>query len=467
MATVTFHGAAQEVTGSCHLISIPGHARFLLDCGMHQGGDAIERIGAERFSFDPGHIDFVILSHAHLDHSGLLPKLVANGFEGPIYCSNATTDLLPIMLDDAAGLYFRDIERENEKRERRGQDAVEPEYTEADVKQALSLCHGLAYGEAHTEQHGITICLRDAGHILGSAIVEVSFDERGHRKKLVFSGDLGKQNSALMNDPEIVTEANLLLMESTYGDRDHRTLDNSLEQIAQVLSETWDAGGNVMIPAFAVGRTQELLYYLGQLHQQDRLAPWQIFLDSPMAIKVTEVYDRWLHTMDCKDVRALCDSDKSFLKDFLPRLQLTSTPDESMSINKIKKGAIIIAGSGMCTGGRIRHHIKHRIWDKRNTLIFAGFQARGTLGRILVDGAKRIKLFGDEYMVRARIETINGFSAHAGQTELVQWAGHFTSQPQVCLVHGEPEAQDALATRLWQEKGIEANIPQLHQTIAF
>ncbi len=467
MATLQFLGAAQEVTGSCHMLSVPQVANILLDCGMHQGGDAIERLPTEHFQFIPDDIDAVILSHAHLDHSGLLPLLVNAGFNKPIYCTKATAELLPIMLEDAAGLYLRDLERENLKLQRRGQPTIDPLYTLKDVARVLSLCNGLSYGQAKEIQPHISVTLFDAGHILGSAIVQVDFTERGTNKRLVFSGDLGKKGSPLMQDPTLLTEADVVLMESTYGNRDHKTMDDSIDQLEQVLHETWERGGNVMIPAFAVGRTQEFLFYLGQMHQDGKLDGWQIFLDSPMAIKVTQIYDRWLHTLDCEDVKALCERDRSFLKDFLPRLLIANSSEESMAINRIKRGAIIIAGSGMCTGGRIRHHFKHRIWEERNTIVFAGFQARGTLGRMLVDGMKRVKLFGDVLMVRARIETIGGFSAHAGQTALIEWAGNFTSKPRLFLVHGEPDAQDTLAALLYSEKNIKAEIPSQGQSFAF
>jgi metallo-beta-lactamase family protein len=460
MATIQFLGAAQEVTGSCHLLTVPQVASLLLDCGMHQGGDAIERLPTEHFQFNPSKLDALVLSHAHLDHSGLLPLLVNAGFAQPIYCTKATAELLPIMLEDAAGLYLRDLERENLKRQRRGQADIEPLYTLDDVAQVLRLCRGLSYGVATQIKPDLSVTLHDAGHILGSAIVQVDFTERGQPKRLVFSGDL-------MQDPTLLREADVLLMESTYGNRDHRSMDDSLAQLEQVLHETWERGGNVMIPAFAVGRTQEFLFYLGQMHQAGKLDGWQIFLDSPMAIKVTQIYDRWLHAMDCEDVKVLCERDRSFLKDFLPRLLTANSSEESMAINRIKRGAIIIAGSGMCTGGRIRHHFKHRIWDEHNTVIFAGFQARGTLGRLIVDGAQRIKLFGDELMVRARIETIGGFSAHAGQAALVEWANNFITTPQLFLVHGEPEAQDTLAEILYREHGISADIPRRGQSFAF
>lgn len=460
MATIKFLGAAQEVTGSCHLLQSPVFGRILLDCGMHQGGggDVVERMAEAWFGFKPGEIDAVILSHAHMDHSGMLPKLFHDGFSGPVYCTPSTRDLLDIMLRDAAGLYERDLERENLRRERRGLAPLPQEYTIADVESVMRACETRPYRREFAIG-GARVTFQDAGHILGSAITEIRFEEQGKSKTLVFSGDLGKRGAVLMNDPAVVTEADVVLMEGTYGNRDHRTIDDTVVQFEEILRDAWRRGGNVIIPAFAVGRTQELLFYIGLLAHQGKLDDWQVILDSPMAIAVTHLYDRWLSELDSEDIKPLREADKKSLRQFIPRLHLSATVEESMAINKIKNGAIIIAGSGMCNGGRIRHHMKQRIWDKRNTLVFVGFQARGTLGRVLVDGAKRIKLFGEDYVVSARIETLGGFSAHAGQTELIAWISQFTTQPRVALVHGEPEALDALAEKLWREKGMKAEAP--------
>jgi metallo-beta-lactamase family protein len=467
MATVTFYGAAQEVTGSCHLLEIIGGARVLLDCGMHQGGDAVERIGDEQFPFDPTTIDAVVLSHAHLDHSGLLPKLYREGFSGPVLSTSATAELLDIMLRDSVGLYLRDLERTNLRNARRGKPAVEAAYDMEDVEGVLHLRAGHPYETEVALGDSMAIVFHDAGHILGSAIVEVRLQEKGRQKTLVFSGDLGKHDSVLMNEPRKLSRADVLLVESTYGDREHRGEEDSMEQLREILKDTWKVGGSVMIPAFAVGRTQDILFHLGCLHHQGELDNWEVFLDSPMAIAVTRLYDRWLHALDDDDVRHLSEAHKSSLENFLPTLNMAMETEESMAINRIKGGAIIIAGSGMCTGGRIRHHLKQRIWDDRNTLIFTGYQARGTLGRVLVDGAKAINIFGEEYVVRARIETLGGLSAHAGQEGLVKWIGGFNPPPRTLLVHGEPPAQDALSDRLWREQKLSVEIPARGDSIVF
>ena len=465
MASLTFLGAAREVTGSGYLLQTEDGHKFLLDCGMHQGGDAVERIEDESFAFDPADIDAVLISHAHLDHSGLLPKLFQEGYSGPVYCTRATAELLDIMLHDSVGLYLRDLDRLNLRRARRGKSAVEPALTMEAVEGVLGLCRGCAYRDEITLGAGASLRFHDAGHILGSAIIEVRLEEGGESKTLVFSGDLGKADSVLMKEPAVPTGADVLLVESTYGDREHRPEQDSKVQLRDILRDTWRAGGSVMIPAFAVGRTQDILFHLGCLAQEGELDPWEIFLDSPMAIAVTRVYDRWLSTLDGEDVRHLSDAHRSSLENFLPRLSLARETEESMAINRIKSGAIIIAGSGMCTGGRIRHHFKQRIWDDRNTILFTGYQAQGTLGRILVDGVQQIKLFGEEFVVKARIETLGGLSAHAGQSDLVAWVGAISGSPRTFLVHGERRAQSALAERLQRDLGQTAEVPARGETI--
>jgi len=467
MATITFLGAAQEVTGSCHLLESPALGSVLLDCGMHQGGDAVERIQDEEFAFEPASIDAVLLSHAHLDHCGMLPKLYHEGFRGDIICNRATAELLDVMLHDSVGLYLRDLERTNIRNARRGRPSVAPIFDMEDVEGVLGLCRGHAYGERIEVGPAGVVAFHDAGHILGSSIVEVVINEQDQQKTLVFSGDLGKHDSVLMNQPTTLQKADVVLLESTYGDRDHRDEESSMLQLRDILKETWRRGGSVMIPAFAVGRTQDVLFHLGCLHHEGELDNWQVFLDSPMAIAVTRVYDRWLDLLDGDEVRHLSDVHRTSLETFLPTLNLAIDTEESMAINRIKSGAIIIAGSGMCTGGRIRHHFKQRIWDNRNTILFTGYQARGTLGRIIVDGAKQVKLFNEEYVVKAQIETLGGLSAHAGQRGLMQWIGNFQPQPRTVLVHGEPNAQDALRQKLWEEQRLSVEIPARGDSIAY
>ncbi|MCC2615911.1 MBL fold metallo-hydrolase [Aestuariibacter halophilus] len=467
MAILTFLGAAQEVTGSCHELRSPALGTVLLDCGMHQGGSNVERVQRETFDFSPAGIDAVVLSHAHLDHSGMLPKLVHDGFRGPIFCAAGTADLLEVMLKDAVSIYLGDLERENLRRGRKGKDPLEPQYGEEDVETVLSLCHSVPYETKKRVGNQAWLTFHDAGHILGSAIVELHLKEKGEDKTLVFSGDLGNRNAVLMKDPATIERADVVVMESTYGDRNHKPLPDTVAELRNIITETEARGGNIMIPAFAVGRTQELLYYLGVLHQEGILDQWQVILDSPMAIEVTKVYDKWFSALDQSDIAKAAPDAQSILDDFIPRLFLAVTPEESIAVNKIVKGALIIAGSGMCTGGRIRHHFKQRIWKAENTVLFCGYQAQDTLGRLLVDGLKKVRLYDEEYVVKAHIETLGGFSAHAGQQGLIDWVTQIKGEPTVVLVHGEAGAIEALSQKLWDVAKIRAQTPCQGKSLVF
>lgn len=456
-ASLQFVGAAQQVTGSCHLIRV-NDKQILLDCGMVQGADQIREWHKFRFAFKPKDIDLVILSHAHIDHSGLLPLLVARGFDGKIICTPGTAELLPVLLKDSVHLYLKDLEWQNKKAARAGRKIQDPVLSVQDAERVVQLCETLGYKKRITPLPGLELEFSDAGHILGSAIIQLWL--KGHKamRKLVFSGDLGNPATVLMHDPSAIGEADIVLMESTYGDRNHQNLDNSLDEMAQALEQANKDGGNVFIPAFALGRSQEILYYLAQLHHQGRLKQRMIFLDSPMAINITNIYNDYLECLDQKDLAAIGFKKGMQLQDLLPMLRLTESVDESMAINRVSGGAIIIAGSGMCNGGRIVHHLKHNLWKSANHLIFVGFQAMGTLGRRLVDGERRVRLFGQDIVVKAKVHTIGGFSAHAGQAELLAWAQAIGGQPDFYLVHGEPEAQQILQQKL-ADVGIKANIP--------
>ena len=464
MASITFHGAARQVTGSCYLIET-GEPRVLLECGIRQGGDRREDEYERPFDFDPASIDAVIISHAHLDHSGMVPLLVKQGFDGPVYTSTVTRSLLPIMYRDAASLLRSDYERKNRQLMRAGKEPVEPPYTIDDVETALRTVEGIDYGKKQRILPELEIRLRDAGHILGSSIVELWLQVQGATRKLVFSGDLGNHCAPLLNDPEIIDSADILLMESTYGDRNHRPLEKTLEEFKQVIDDAADTGGNILIPAFAVGRTQDLIYWLGQLYHEGRLEQQRVFIDSPMAIQVSTVYERHHDLFNLDDPRF-----RKFMKQgwdsWLPNLTYTESPEESMALNRIREGAIIIAGSGMCTGGRIMHHLKHNLWNRKTHVVIVGYQAYGTLGRKLVDGAPMVKIFGEDIAVKARIHTLGSFSAHAGQDQLLEWASQFQPPaPRVYLVHGEPEAMDALQQRLASELQWNASIPEMGETV--
>ncbi|UCE76953.1 MAG: MBL fold metallo-hydrolase [Gammaproteobacteria bacterium] len=465
MAEVTFWGATGQVTGSCYLVRT-GNATVLLECGLVQGSREDEEANSKPFPFDVGRIDAVVLSHAHLDHSGRIPRLVKDGFSGPIYMTDATGDLLEVMLKDAAFLAERDAEWENKRLRRAGRAEIPPLYTVDDVELALAQCEGVAYHERRQVADGIEVYFRDAGHILGSAIVELLVRDGGETRRLVFSGDLGNSCAALLRDPEAVGEADVLLLESTYGDRDHRPLDATLEEFEDTFKQAQQSGGNVLIPAFAVGRTQEIIFRLGELYQRGALQQGVVFLDSPMAIAATEIYHRYQRMFNAEDSAQLRRTRSPTLHSFLPPLRYSRTAEESMAINRVSEGAIIVAGSGMCTGGRIRHHLKHNLWRREAHVIIVGFQAIGTPGRALVDGARHLTLAGEEIVVKATVHTIGGFSAHAGQSQLLDWANGFgTRRPRLYLVHGEPDKRAALREQFASRYQWDAALPAYGESV--
>jgi metallo-beta-lactamase family protein len=454
---IRFFGAAGEVTGSCHLLEC-GRSRVLVDCGLVQGSARDEARNREPFPFDPAGIDALVLTHAHLDHAGRIPQLVNAGFRGRIYTHRATRDLARIMLRDAASLSERDAQWENRKRERKGLAAVTPLYTRREADAALRLFRAVDYDSVHEVAPGVRVRLQDAGHILGSAIAEIWLRDGADERKLVFSGDLGHEGDPLLPRAARPDGADLVILESTYGDRDHRDWAATSAELAEVLAQAARGRGNILIPAFAVGRTQELLYLLGRHRQDWELDRWRVFLDSPMAIQASRVYLKHRELLG-QQVEAgwLEDPADPFR---LPNLRFTQTPAESMAINRIRAGALIIAGSGMCNGGRIRQHLKHNVWRRETHVVIVGYQAQGTLGRALVDGARHIRLWGETIRVGARIHTVGGLSAHAGQSELVDWYGGFAGRPPVALVHGEERPQRVLATRLRAQLGAPVLVPR-------
>ena len=450
---VQFHGAAGEVTGSMHLVEVgEGTAtrRILLDCGMMQGSQETELANFDPFPFDPAALDAVVASHAHIDHIGRLPLLVRRGFRGPIYAQQATAELMPIMLMDSASLAEGDAERRNRRR-KRGEPEFMPLYTQEDVAAAMRQVRPVAYGQRTPILGGVELLLRDAGHILGSCIVELSGDGR----TLVFSGDLGPDGTPILRDPEHVREADLLLMESTYGDRNHRDRADTIRELGDILDQAWRDGGNVLIPAFAVGRAQELLYWFARHWDDWNLSRWRVFLDSPMAGKVVEVYNGH-HALFDADAQAVWRGTPNPFR--LPNLHITQNNDESMAINRIEGGAIIIAGSGMANGGRILHHLRHNLGRRQAHLVFVGYQAEGTLGRRLVDGAKWVRIHGHDYRVNLKIHTVGGLSAHTDQRGLLAWYGHFDPKPPLALVHGEDKAREALAGEIGERHGVHAEL---------
>lgn len=466
MATLQFFGATRQVTGSCYLIRT-GDTTLLLECGMFQGDGKTEDQNRHTFPFKPSSIDAVVLSHAHLDHSGLLPKLYKEGFRGTVYTTPATRDLLDLMLKDAAWLAQRDVDWENKRRQRASRELLEPLYTVEDVDDLLSLCDTVEYNLEQQVSRDVKFRYHDAGHILGSAIVEMTIHDDGRDVTLVFSGDLGNDVSPLMPKPSVIDHADIVLMESTYGDRDHRALDDTIDEFAGILQEAQQSGGNVLIPSFAVGRAQELLYLLGNFYQEGRLPQRAVFLDSPMAISATEIHHRYMDLLNKQDKARMHQADARNLHQWLPVLRISRTPEESMAINQITGGAVIIAGSGMCTGGRIGHHLKYNLWRPEAHVVIAGFQARGTPGRALVDGVEKLRLFGSDVTVKAAIHTLGGLSAHAGQRQLTDWLRPMSkAKPRLYLVHGEEEKSQALQTHLREHLGWEAHIPEPREQIS-
>lgn len=442
-----FLGAARSVTGSCYELRVGEHT-VLLDCGLIQGPRLEEE--RNRLPLPIGHVDAVVLSHAHIDHSGRLPLLCKQGFKGPIYTHRATSDLCAVMLRDAAHLYEKDAEWQNKRRRRKGLATIAPLYTRDDVHAVLGQFVGFEYDVAHEILPGVEVTLRNAGHILGAAIVELTLRENGHAFRLVFSGDLGYAAAPLMRPPASVERADLVLMESTYGNRNHRAFAATIDELESIIRGAADGGGNILIPAFAVGRTQDLLFLLHRYRSRFALDRWQVYLDSPMAIAATELY--WRHT-DLQKDSLFGDEGKS------ANVIASESSDDSQRINAIQSGAIVVAGSGMCSGGRILHHLKHNLWRPECHVIIIGFQAEGTLGRRLVDGAERVRLRQETIKVAAKIHTVGGLSAHADQAGLLSWYGGFRDRPPVCLVHGEPGAQQALATALREAYRADVRVP--------
>lgn len=452
---LTFCGAAGEVTGSCHHLRVGGR-QVLLDCGLYQGAREDELRNAVGFPFDPRAIDAVLLSHAHLDHCGRLPLLWRGGFRGPIHSHPATIDLVRILLRDAAHLQQADTERENRRRARRGERPVKPLFELADAERVLDLMRPLDFGAATEVLPGIVLTLHGAGHILGAASLALDLSDGGRRRRLVYSGDIGPDGSGLLPDPEPPAAADLVLLESTYGDRCHRSREATLEEIEEVLDLAWQDGGNLLVPSFAIGRAQELLALFAENFRRWRLDRWQIFLDSPMAIDATRVHDRHSALFSASARRLVGHRD---LPELLPNLHLTERPEQSIRLNAVKRGALIIAGSGMCNGGRILHHLRHNVWRRECHVMIIGYQSAGTLGRKLVDGSQFVRIYGEDVRVAATIHTVGGLSAHAGQDGLLAWYQAIGGRPAVQLVHGEERGCEGLAAALRERLGVDAGLP--------
>ncbi len=452
------------MTGSCFLLETEG-TRFLVDCGMLQGGrDALDRNHAP-FAFDPKTIDFVLLTHAHIDHCGLLPKLTREGFRGPIHTTTATADLLEIMLPDSAHIQESDALRSQRKAgSKKHRDKVsQPIYTMKDARDCLGQVKPIDYDKELSPNASVRCRFRDAGHILGAAIIEVWISEQERTTKLVFSGDLGQPGRPILRDPTPIEEADILVIESTYGDRLHKDLGATEDELVGIVERTLhEQGGNVIVPAFAVGRTQEVIYHLHRLSCEGRLSNLKVFVDSPMATEVTRITQQHLALFD-ENAKQLANWHA--LGKNLPYLHFTESVEESRALNQIRSGAIIISASGMCTAGRIKHHLRHNLPRRECSVMMTGFQAQGTLGRRLVDGAERVRIFGEEIPVRAAIHSVGGLSAHADQAALLGWAGQFRRPPRATfVVHGEVHSAMALAERLRVDRGWNTIVPEPGQS---
>ncbi len=458
-----FCGAAGEVTGSCHLV-FDETAALVMDCGVFQGGEERHLRNREPFPFDPEGLRCVLLSHAHLDHCGRLPLLVKAGFRGPIFATPATCDLTKIVLLDAAKLQEEDAAWKIKRLKKQGQDWswVSPLFTTEDAERVFEQLQPVPYHEWVSLTPSLRFRFRDAGHLLGSAIVELQWHSNGKERTLIFTGDLGQPNMPILRDPEPIERADALLMESTYGNRSHMPLSQSVEQLRAIIAETVAQGGRVLIPSFAVGRTQEVLYTLNDLVESGQVPPVPVFVDSPMAREVLRVYQRHRELYDEEATERLRKGAEPFT---FPGLRIVATVEESKTLNEFREPCIIIAGSGMCTGGRIKHHLRHSIGDPRNAIVFVGFQAKGTLGRQLVDGVSPVRIFGEMHEVRAQVYLLDGFSAHADCHALLKWAEQFVNPPtQTFTVHGETESAEALAEAL-RQRGWNAKVPRLGEEV--
>lgn len=456
---LSFHGADRGVTGSCHMVECAGK-RILIDCGLYQGGRELDEENAEPFGFDAATIDFVLLTHAHLDHCGRLPLLVKRGFRGEIITTAASRELARVVLMDSAHLQEEEAFYRARKVARRGKgETPQALYTQLDTLNSMEYFGRTAhYGQSLTLAPGLTATFLDAGHILGSASIHLQCAEAGKQRSMVFSGDLGNAGRPLLRDPAPPPEVDMVVMETTYGDRLHKPLAPSIEELYQAIEDTLRRGGNTIIPTFALERTQEILFHLHSGVDSGRLPrSMQVFLDSPMAISATEIFRHHPECLD-EEANALLASGKHPFSLF--NLHYTRETAESMALNSITGGAVILAGSGMATGGRVRHHLKHNLWRENSSVIFVGFAAQGTLARRIVDGAQNVRLFGEEIPVRAHIYTINGFSAHADRDELLAWHRH-SHAPRTFLVHGEEAVMQQFASKL---ENTQVEMPAFGQT---
>lgn len=455
---IRFFGAAGSVTGSCHMLDT-GKFKFLVDCGLFQGSNEIKERNYADFLFNPADVDFVLLTHAHIDHSGLIPKLCKKGFKGKIYCTNPTKDLCSILLPDTAHIQEMEVERKNRKLQRAGKDLLEPIFNMHDAEMAMQHFNGVSYGQIVEINDEIKVRFRDAGHILGSAIIEVFVSRDDKEEIFVFSGDLGNIDQPIVEDPTFLESADYIVMESTYGNRFHLETEDKITALAQIIKRTMRKGGNLVIPAFAVERTQDIIYYLKELIEKKEIPLVDIYIDSPLAVRATEIFSKFKQYYDKNAKSALLIDKEGDLFKF-PRLKYSLSADDSKMINQIKGGAIIISASGMADAGRIKHHLKHNLWRPESSVLFVGYQAQGTLGRRILDGEKNVRIHGENIAVKADIYKIDGFSAHADQKGLLHWISKFKKKPKkIFVVHGEKDSAQELAKLIKEEFNISALVP--------
>ncbi len=452
---IEFLGAAHTVTGSCYLVQSQD-ANILIDCGMFQGGRALRDKNGEPFRFTPADIDKVLLTHAHIDHCGLVPKLFVDGYKGDIIATKATCDLLKIMLPDSAHIQEADAEMRTRKGARAGEAPVKPIYTLADAQAALEHISPVEYGQQVQVANNITAVFHDAGHIMGSAMIELFVTENGETTKVLFSGDIGQPGQPIIRDPERIKGVDYLILESTYGDRTHQIYDKEAA-LADIINDTMDRGGNLVIPAFAVGRTQTMLYYIYRLWKAEKIDDVSVIVDSPMAIAATQAFAQNVKEFD-EESRAMLRNGR--LPE-MPQIRLCQTAAESKAINSEESSAIILSASGMADAGRILHHLKHNLWRPESTILFCGYQAEGTLGRRLLSGLKRVKVMGEEIAVKAKVKMMDGFSAHGDVEQIMTWLQSCDSPKpaKVFVVHGEPQSAEAMKERLENDYGVEAYVP--------
>ena len=453
---ITLHGAAGEVTGSAYLVETDS-ARMLVDFGMFQGGannDAKNVLPAKLLDKP---LDAVVLTHAHLDHVGRLPLLLKGGYQGDLYATEATRELAGLILRDSAKVQSYDVQRKNRRHARAGKPPLEPLYNAGEVEQTIQRFRDVQFNQPVRVADGITARYTPAGHMLGSASIELMVTEQGKTKTVVFSGDLGPAGLAIIRDAVPFKRADVVFLESTYGDRDHKPPRETLSEFRAILEDAVKRRARILVPAFAVGRTQQILYHLDELFCAGTLEPFPVYLDSPMAIEATRIYESHPDLFDdeARDMRRACD-----IANRHGNVRPTPTPQDSMALNNVPGPCVIMAGSGMCNAGRILHHLRHGLWRPETVVMIVGFQGEGTLGRQLVDGAREVKIFGEKIVVKAKIHTLNGFSAHAGQTELLKWFGFLApSKPQVVLTHGEARGREPLAELIWKRYGLKPLLP--------